>query len=151
MIDVREEIVLRLKALLDEMVDDALLIRAYRNTSELPEDARPAAVLFDGGEQTIDDGGKSRLGTAPKRVTLRPHILLCLAAGPETVGSELNVLRKTLIYAIQGDATLQALSLNSSGVSYEGCEAFVANGRMIEGTLVLHFAITYNLRHADLA
>lgn len=151
MSDTREDIAVRLKELLDAMLTAGDFVRVYRNTTELPENARPAAVLFDGNEQALDDGSKLRLGTAPKRVIMRPHILLALASQPDTVGTELNGLRRKLVYAIQGDSELQALSLNTSGVSYEGCEAFVANGRMIEGTLVLHFAITYNLRHSDLA
>lgn len=151
MLDVRETILLRLKALLDLEADGTgLLARAYRNTNELPEQSRPCGVLFDGAEEAADQDHK-RHGNSPRRITMRPQILLLVSEQPENVGAALSAVRAALMYRLLDDTELNGLSLNGEGIVYEGCTPFIQSGRVIEGTMLLSFSILYLLKPADLA
>jgi hypothetical protein len=148
--DVRELILDRIKDILTTLKEDGTFVRVYRNTNEIPEDARPAAVLIDGPE-VAKESDPNNSGMAPRSITAMPQIAVLEDSHPEDLGTTLNLLRRHVIYAIQSDNELRDLSLNGNGVVYTGCEPIIANGRLLEGTLVLTFAIPYLLRISDLA
>ena len=142
----------RREAILDRLVAIAGatdgIATAERNQDEVPEDLRPAAIVFDGSEEGSEEDNR-RTG-APRRVTMIPHLVVLLGAGSETVGQAVNALRAKLIKTISLDPELADLTLDADGIFYLGCETNLEPGREAEVWLVLNFAFTYLLRPQDL-
>ncbi len=147
MTDRREEILVRMLGILSAVEGSS---NAFRNRSDVHESLRPCIVLVDGDEEA-EQQDSNRAGRTPRRVRMTPHVLL-MAGGPaETIGTQLNDLRKQAIYELCSDAQLKALSLQDNDVVYEGAQMIMDEGRRIEGVMVLVFTVTYLLRPIDLA
>ena len=119
MSDPRELILVRLLAIA-QAVD--VTLNAKRNETTLADTALPAVVLLDGEELADDDDPLGRPPLSPRRVTMTPEVQFRLQAKAPDVGTELNVLRATLITAVLSDTELLALTENSPRVR---CSRFV--------------------------
>lgn len=148
MSDVREAILARLVAVCAKVKG---VTGAYRNGVNLSETKLPCIIVWD-GDEAADDGDPRRQANAPRRVSMTPEITLAVAAEPEAVGTDLNLLRARLVSAILSDATLIALTGDSpvGAVRYEGCATELHQGRTVQGMMSVRFSFTYVLKLADL-
>src|SRR5262245_55837515 len=102
MIDVREQILTRLVAIVDGVAD---FKEVYRNYVDLNEEDLPAAAVLDGDEETNDTTDASmRPPNRPTLATMTPEIIVFKIA-PQ-VGPDINVLRRQLVKAVLYDIEL---------------------------------------------
>jgi hypothetical protein len=148
--DRREEILLRLLSLAAAVEG---IVKTARNTTEFPEQLRPAAVLFDGGEGAPEEMNppRGRSIDASRVMVMTPQLVILLGEDEANVGSEINVLRARLLRTIQTDTTLAALTFKGVGVAYLGCDTNLDAGRGTEAEMSFSYAIPYVLRFSELA
>ena len=143
MTDQRELILSRIVELLSAATGFANVVR---NRGNLSETKRPYAALFDGDEEANADDPDTRQTNSPRRITMRPEIFIYGQAAPESIGSEVNILRAKVVKALCTDATLAALTAERTGVRYDGMTNSLSAGRTINAELALHFVFRYYLR-----
>lgn len=140
----RENILVRLLAILDEMEGERYVARNVTNVGD-DEDQLPALVLIDGDEEAIDDNPTRRPSTVPRRFEMTPLIHIAMVSKPEELGTDLNVLRDELIKAVTTDTTLLDL-VDRFGIRYDGMEsARNEQGRMVISQRFMRFTFTYLL------
>jgi hypothetical protein len=151
MVDVREDILARLL----EVVATIPNIRtAVRNNVDLTEDQLPAAIVFDGDEET--DGAadlSARQSGRPYPVQMTPEIIIAQHA--DEVGSDLTTLRRELIKRVLTDTELneQIVKTGRHGngaIRYLGCQTDVGWMRSLHGALRAQFMFKYTLKPEDL-
>lgn len=138
--DRRETILKTLYALLKDVPN---VVEVRRNDLSIPEKRRPAIIMLDGDElasQAAFDRGRPTTG--PNLVSMMPEIYLLVSSQPDTVGPELNALRRRVRKAIMTNEQLVAL-VHNRDIRYEGCETGLAAGRSMEGEMRLNFTFTY--------
>jgi hypothetical protein len=151
MIDIREEILVRLVAVAATIPTIRL---AQRNNIDIPEDRLPAAIVLDGDEETHDSGDASmRLPSRPTLVDMHPDVLL-IHQDPNA-GSELDSLRRELIRRILFDAELNEQIVKTGrfgngAIRYLGCQVGVGYLRDLHAGLKAQFLIKYKLNPSDL-
>lgn len=151
MADIREQILSRLLAIGNELKTAGDVVYAARNEVSLDDDAAlPAFIVLDADEMADDADPRARPSNAPRRVTLTPQIVIALQARSESVGTELNTLRRRVIKAILGDAVLSSHVGANGSIRYEGGQTDLGVGRAMTGQMAMTFAITYVLRFSDL-
>jgi len=150
MSDKREQILLRLKAILETI---PTIVTVVRNRGLMDNDSRPAAYLLDGDESfRLTGDRKGRVTMSQELITMRPQIFVIgksLKPQNEGVGAALNGYRIGIIRAIAQDAALLALVGSNGDIAYNGCETDLKNGSLLDGQLRLDFAITYVLDPYD--
>ena len=147
MADIRESILARLVVIATAVSGVTTVVR---NRGQLTDAKRPAIIIMD-ADETGDDGDPPRhQPNAIRRVAMEPQIYLLLTGKSEDVGTSLNVLRAKVVKSIMTDTTLIDLTLDSTGVRYDGCSTGLAMGRSMEGEMLLSFTFTYLLKAADL-
>jgi hypothetical protein len=151
MIDVREDILARLL----EVVASIPNIRfAQRNNVDIPEDQLPAALVFDGDEETDDATDRSmRPANRPTVVRMTPEIIIAEQANE--VGSELTTLRRELIRRVLTDTDLNEQIVKTGrfgngAIRYLGCQTDLGWGRAMQGALLAQFMFKYSLKPEDL-
>jgi hypothetical protein len=151
MVDVREDILARLL----EVVASIPNIRfAQRNNTEIPEDQLPAALVFDGDEETDDAADLSmRPANRPAVVRMQPEIVIAEQANE--VGSELTTLRRELIRRVLTDVELNEQIVKTGrfgngAIRYLGCQTDLGWGRSMQGALRAQFMFKYALKPEDL-
>jgi hypothetical protein len=151
MIDVRENILVRLT----EIVATIPSIKsAQRNNVEITEDQLPAAIVFDGDEETDDQADMSmRPSNKPIQVRMMPEIVI--AQQDNEVGSDLSALRRELIKRVLTDTDLNEQIVktgrNGNGViRYIGLQTDLGWMRSLHGALRVMFLLKYTLRPDDL-
>ena len=103
MADVREDILARLL----EIVAGIPNIRsAQRNNIDIPEDQLPAAIVFDGDEET-DDAADVSMRPANRPTIVRMHPEIIIAQQDDEVGSDLTTMRRDLIKLVMTDTDAQ--------------------------------------------
>lgn len=118
-----------------------------RNQDEISEHKRPAIVVFDADESVAElVERQGHPGGGPALVAMEPELLILAAGTPQTVGSNLNGLRATLVKAVLTDAQLTALTGPNGQVRYVGCSTHLGHGRSMEGTMAIHFSFAYVLK-----
>jgi hypothetical protein len=151
MIDVREQILMRLVAIVDAVAD---FKEVYRNNVDLTEDDLPAAAVLDSDEETNDSTDASmRPPTRPTLVTMTPEIIIFKIA-PQ-VGPDISVLRRQLIKAVLYDTELneQIVKTGRHGngaIRYLGCQTDLGWERSMFGALKINLHFKYTLRPEDL-
>jgi hypothetical protein len=151
MIDVRENILMRLVAIVDAVAD---FKEVYRNYVDLTEDDLPAAAVLDSDEATSDSTDASmRPPSRPTLVTMNPEIIIFKIA-PQ-VGPDISMLRREIIKAVMYDTELneQIVKTGRSGngaIRYLGCQTDLAWERSMFGALKINFHFKYTLRPEDL-
>jgi hypothetical protein len=146
--DVREDILARLL----EVVASIPNIRsAQRNNVDIPEDQLPAALVFDGDEETEGASDlSSRKSERPYPTRMTPEIVIAQQANE--AGSELSTLRRELIKRVLGDAELNAI-VNTQGngaIRYLGCQTDFGWMRSLQGALRAQFMFKYSLKPWEL-
>jgi len=151
MADVREDILARLL----EVVATIPNIRtAVRNNVDLTEEDLPAAIVFDGDEETNDASDVSmRPAHRPTVVQMTPEIIIAQQA--DEVGSDITTLRRELIKRVLTDTELneQIVKTGRHGngaIRYLGCQTDVGWMRSLHGALRAQFMFKYTLKPDDL-
>ena len=151
MVDVREDILARLLVVVAGIPN---IRSAQRNNTEIPEDQLPAALIFDGDEET--DGASDlsmRPSNRPFMVRMHPEIII--AQQTDEVGSELTTMRRELIKRVTTDTVLneQIVKTGRNGngaIRYLGCQTQLGLGRSLFGALLAQFMFKYALKIEDL-
>lgn len=161
MVDKREQILARIRTLLDTIPGVAAgpngTIRGTgRNRDHITAAARPMIILYDGIEELVEmEGGPRRSGIQIMR--LQPDITIFIGDVSEDVGTRFSALRAALLTTILQDSELIALTGNANGwggglnMHYLGCDFSTEAGEKREGTMTIHFAFLYPFRLIDLA
>jgi hypothetical protein len=150
-VDTRELILTRL---LEVVASIPNLRSSHRNNVDIPEDQLPAALVFDGDEETDDaqDVGM-RPANRPTVVRMTPEIII--AQQSDEVGSDLTTLRRELIRRVLTDTELneQIVKTGRHGngaIRYLGCQTDVGWMRSLHGALRAQFMFKYTLKPDDL-
>jgi hypothetical protein len=149
--DVREDILARLLVVVASIPN---IKSAQRNTSEIPEELLPAALVFDGDEETDDAADLSmRPSNRPTMVRMHPEIIIAQQA--DEIGSDLTTMRRELIKRVMTDTELneQIVKTGRNGngaIRYLGCQTDLGLGRSLQGALRAQFMFKYALKIEDL-
>ncbi len=144
MADIREEILVRLLAILGTGVE-----RTRRNSDDLSSKTGNAAVLHD-GDESITDLPIQRNSRGDPRVLkdfvhMMPGITIIVGSSTEEVGTALNALRQFFLPAIINDATLISLVGPNGEIRYTGLTMETQAGENREGRMTLDFRFQYVL------
>lgn len=143
--DVREQIIARLVEIAQDIDGIREVYRNVMNLSGDDLDSLPLISVLDGDEEAIDDQPSNRPATVARRVEMSPLMLIAFAEKPETLGTDLNTLRRKLIKAVVEDTALKSL-VDRFGVRYDGMQTPVFDqGRLAIGRRLLRFTFTYLL------
>jgi len=151
MTDVREDILARLLVIVGTIPN---MRSAQRNNVEIPEDLLPAAIVFDGDEETQDASDLSmRPPNRPTLVHMHPEIVI--AQQTDEVGSDLTTLRRELLKRVLTDIELNQNIVKTGrygngAIRYLGCQTDVGWMRSLYGALRAQFLFKYALRPDDL-
>ena len=149
MADVREDILARLLEVVATVPNVRL---AERNNVDI-DGPFPAAIVFDGDEETNDVSDLSmRPPNRPTSVQMTPEIVIVHQA--DEVGSDLTTLRRELIKRVLNDAELNQIvktgRLGNGAIRYLGCQTDVGWMRSLHGTLRAQFMFKYSLKPDEL-
>jgi len=150
MIDVREDILARLVAIVDGVAD---FKQVYRNYVDMTEDDLPAAAVLDGDEETGDASDATmRPSNRPTLATMKPEIIVFKIA-PQ-VGPDISVLRRELVKAVLYDTELneQIVKTGRFGngtIRYLGCQTDLGWERSMFGALKINLQFKYALKPDD--
>lgn len=158
MIDRREEILVRLLALLGTVELDGYAVEnVFRNRGVFPEDKRPAIALLDGSEDVALSGAPKssrQSGPVPYLMSLKPFIHVALLRREITkadeLGPELSAFRRGIIAAVFYDSQLLDLVTTNGVIEYLGSQTDMESGSAMQGELRLDFAFRYPLNPMDL-
>jgi hypothetical protein len=140
----RRELLLQQLQLIAEQIPGIRTV--YRNQTKISAMRRPAIIILDADETgTAGEFALGRPPKAPSIMSLDPEIWVMLGGTPETVGSDLNGFRLTIIAAVLSDPTLADLVSITGGVQYQGCITDLGVGRDMEGAMMLKFSLHYPL------
>ena len=151
MADVREDILARLL----EIVAGIPNIRsAQRNNVDIPEDQLPAAIVFDGDEET-DDAADVSMRPANRPTIVRMHPEIIIAQQDDEVGSDLTTMRRDLIKRVMTDTMLNEQIVKTGrfgngAIRYLGCQTDLGWGRSLFGALRAQFMFKYALKIEEL-
>lgn len=148
MTDTREDILARL---LEVVASIPTMKTAYRNNEDISETDLPAAIVFDGNEETGDASDKSqRPANRPTKVDMMPSVVI-LHRDPN---HDFAMLRRELIKRVLNDAELSQLAKtfrNGNGaIRYLGCRVGHAWLRNLHGAMTAQFLFSYTLRPDEL-
>lgn len=148
MTDRREAILSRLVKILEGAPGIAAV---YRNTAQISENKLPAAAVLDADEAADDrDIGRNHRSNAANIVTMRPEIVVALAASAAEAGKQLNAWRALIAKRILYDDELQTICGHNGSIRYDGCVTAFAVGRSMQGEMTMTFAIAYVFRPSEL-
>lgn len=147
MIDVRENILARLVAIVDGVAD---FKEVYRNYVDLTEDDLPAAAVLDGDEE---ESLSKQPPNAPSLIEMTPEIIVFKLA-PQ-VGPDISVLRRQLVKAVLYDAELNQQIVKTGrygngAIRYLGCQTDLGWERSMFGALKVNLLFKYALKPDDL-
>lgn len=145
--DIREAIMVRMLEIAEGVEEIAA---AYRNIKTVADTKLPALIVNEGDEEADDNDPPKRGPMSVRRVVMTPQIVIASGATPEDVGTELNGLRVAVIKAILSDTQLRDLTLDSTGVRYDGFESDLFLGRTMMGQMAVRFRLTYQFNPNDL-
>ena len=152
MADTREEILARL---LEVVATIPGMVSVDRNNVDITEDQLPAALVFDGDEETDDAGDTGmRPPNRPTIVRMTPEIVIAEASSGQ-VGSALAVLRGELIRRVLTDTALNETIVKTGrhgngAIRYLGCQTDCGWMRSLHGALRAQFMFKYALKPDDL-
>jgi hypothetical protein len=154
--DKRENILLRMLALLGTVNGTPDPLSVFRNRAEIPTDKLPALVLLDGREilknpQAVHNRGGAR---APGIFELSPQVFIVLrprnTIDNPGVGEELSGLRMQVLKAFTNDDELWALLGSNGELIHSGHDTDMQTGSTVLGQMQLRFQLTYVLDPNDL-
>lgn len=145
--DIREAIMARMLEIAEGVEEITV---AYRNVKTVADTYLPAFIVLEGDEEADDNDPPKRGPMSVRRVQMTPQIVIASGAKPEDIGTELNGLRVAVIKAILSDTQLRDLTLDSTGVRYDGFESDLVLGRTMLGQMAVRFRLTYKFDPNDL-
>lgn len=151
MADVREDILARLLEIVASIPN---LRSAHRNNVDINEDQLPAAIVFDGDEETADAADLSmRPAHRPTVVQMTPEIIIAQQA--DEVGCDITTLRRELIKRVLYDTELNETIVKTGrhgngAIRYLGCQTDVGWMRSLHGALRAQFMFKYTLKPEEL-
>lgn len=124
---------------------------AARNTTNFSEKNLPALAALDGDEE-VDQGKQHPSGKAPWLIlTLLPEFYVQVQGTAAEVGPLLSGFRAEIINRVRTDATLQTIVTADHGkIRYLGYETDLGVGRMVQGQMLVKFALDYPQRLSEL-
>jgi hypothetical protein len=158
MYDRREAILAQVEVILGSLpAGVAPFVSIYRNRGELKEAMRPAVVLLDGTETTVQTYNTTRTQgsrMAPHLIELRPQIFAVMKKRElelaHEYGPELSSYRMAILRALFSDPTLNGLIGTNGRIEYRGALTDMQTGSTFQGELQINLAITYLLQPGDL-
>jgi hypothetical protein len=122
---------------------------AGRNVDRIADSKLPAAILFDGDEQSFEN--LRATGGAINVVSMTPAIVVSLGDVPENVGTVTNEWLAKVQKAILFDSQIEELAggrsatlrIHNGGARYVAATTSLAEGRSAEVNLTVHFSIAY--------
>jgi hypothetical protein len=146
MTDVREDILARL---LEVVATVPNIKSAYRNNADIPEEALPAVVVFDGDEETGGaDDRSARLATRPYVARMMPQIVVSELHDGAT--SALSTFRREILSRVLGDTALVAHVGSNGAIRYAGCETDFGWARSQLNQMSVQFMFQYSLKIEEL-
>jgi hypothetical protein len=153
MVDRREQILLRLLAILNGMVQSTppIVVTVVRNQDLRKDEDRPGLVLLDGDEfNSLSDNAKRgrRSGMAPQLMTMSPQVFILMneqRPSRETIGPDTNALRIKIVNAVSSDEQLAALYGANGSIYLNTVTTDMKSGGAVTGSMLLDFRITYPL------
>ena len=151
MVDTREAILARL---LEVVASIANIRFAQRNNVDIPEDQLPAAIVFDGDEET-DDARDAGMRPSNRPTIVRMHPEIIIVEQSDEVGSDLTTLRRELLRGVLNDIALNEQIVKTGrfgngAIRYLGCQTDLGWGRSMQGALRAQFMFKYTLKPDDL-
>lgn len=151
MVDTREDILAQLLVIVAAIPG---IQSAQRNNIDITEDQLPAAIVFDGDEETNADSDLTKASTMPMLSSMHPEIVIAEKSDGQ-VGTDLAVLRRELIRRVLTDDVLnqQLVRTRGSGngtIRYLGCQSDCGWMRSLHGALRAQFLFKYALKPDDL-
>lgn len=123
-----------------------------RNRNELPENKRPAILLFDGSETRLDESERAlprrHLGAAPSIIRLAPEIWIVLRQSKPhnpTVGNDLNNFRLAILREVLTDVELQSIVGDNGEIRYEASLTDLTRDGEVKGEMGLAIGFLYPL------
>src|SRR5262252_7227425 len=147
MTDVREDILARLLVIVGSIPN---MRSAQRNSVDFPEDLLPAAIIYDGDEESRDGTDLSmHPSNRPSMVHMTPEIIIAEQANE--AGSDLTTLRRELVKSILTDTQLNEQIVKTGrfgngAIRYLGCQTDVGWMRSMYGALRAQFLFKYALQ-----
>ena len=146
MTDVREDILARLVLVAGTIPN---IRSTERNNIAINEEDMPAAIVFDGDEETnAGTDTSTRPANLPYSVRMTPAIEI--SAMSNAVGSDLSVLRRDLIKLVLYDSQLNAIVKSNGAIRYLGCQTDLQWMRTLNGVLRVQFLFNYKLKPDEL-
>ena len=151
MVDTREDVLARLLEIAATIPN---IKSAQRNNLDITEEQLPAAVVFDGDEETSDaDDMGMRPAHRPTVVRMTPNIVI--AEQSDQAGSDLTTLRREIIRRVVTDTELneQIVKTGRHGngaIRYLGCVTDLGWARSLHGALQVNFLFKYAMKPEDL-
>ena len=151
MADTREDILARL---LEVVASIPNLRSAQRNNVDITEEQLPAAIVFDGDEET-DDAQDSGMRPPNRPTLVRMHPEIVIANSSNEAGTDLTTLRRELIKRVLSDTELNEQIVKTGrfgngAIRYLGCQNDVGWMRSLHGALRAQFMFKYVLKPDEL-
>ena len=151
MVDAREDILARLLVIVATIPG---IQSAQRNNVDITEDQLPAAIVFDGDEETNADFDLTKASTMPMLSSMHPEIVIAEKSDGQ-VGIELAVLRRELIRRVLTDDVRisnwsKTRGFGNGTIRYLGCQTDFGWMRSLHGALRAQFLFKYALKPDDL-
>lgn len=146
--DKREAILTRLVDIFTEIEGVNAVLR-----NQVPASANnyPAIILFDADEMlNVERAPAGPHTQSPILIDMRPEVYVFLSGQPESIGPELNVLRRKILKAVLTDSVIRQLVYSNGGVTFDGYATALAMGRKMDAQAAIQFTFTYVLRPQDL-
>lgn len=144
--DRREDILLRLEAILTTLAGNSAGIHVYRNRAEFDLAELPAYVLLDGTE-TMSVHSNDRRG--PQLMLLSPQIFYVPVPTENQlnvgVGPQLSAMRVAMVKSVMQDGQLKDLLGDNGYAEYRGIETDMQTGAEVKGQFRMDFAFAYVL------
>jgi hypothetical protein len=129
---------------------------AARNLDRVPDTKLPAAVMFDGDEESFEN--LRATGGAVNVVAMTPSVVVSLGEVPENVGTVTNEWLAKVQRAVLFDSELEQLAggrtaarrIPNGGARYIASTTSLSEGRSSEVNLTVHFSIAYPFNPAEL-
>ena len=151
MTDVREDILARLL----EVVATIPYVRsAQRNNVDITEEQLPAAIVFDGDEET-DDAQDASMRPPNRPTVVRMHPEIVIADNSNDAATDLATLRRELIKRVLNDTELNEQIVKTGrfgngAIRYLGCQTDCGWMRSLHGALRAQFMFKYVLKPDEL-
>jgi hypothetical protein len=151
MIDRREQILARLRALIGDIAGP---VKTVRNGDELSGQSRPAIFLHDGVEERVDTGQGGAPNSQTQLMRMHPQIALLMGAPTEEIGPAMSEFRRLVLVAVLNDATLVGMvgvGGRKPAMWLESCAVTTESGETREGRMDMVFTFDYPFKISELS